>query len=56
MSDVYISTDNVVTWSELKDSETDAYENGATLTMSLFELTPKNPIAAGWGSHARHMA
>ena len=36
-----------MTWSELKDSETDAYENGATLTMSLFELTPKNPIAAG---------
>lgn len=47
MSDVYISTDNVVTWSELKDSETDAYENAATLTMSLFKKTPLTPIAAG---------
>jgi hypothetical protein len=47
MSDVYISTDNVVTWSELKDAETDAYDNAATLTMSLFKKVPLNPIAAG---------
>ncbi|NIS53334.1 MAG: hypothetical protein GWN94_19880, partial [Phycisphaerae bacterium] len=45
MSTVYISTDNVVTWSELKDAETDTYENGATVTMSLFDKTPKNPNA-----------
>lgn len=46
MSDLYISTDNVVTWSELKDSETDAYENAATVNMSAFEKTAKAPNAA----------
>lgn len=41
--DIYIATDNVVTWSGLKDSETDAVENGATVTMSLFQKTTKTP-------------
>jgi len=51
-SSLYIATDNVVTWSGLKDSETDEYENGATLTMSLFKkdtLSPKAEAAVDKG-------
>ena len=40
---IYIATDNVVTWSGLKDSETDALENAATVTMSLFQKATKTP-------------
>ena len=47
MSDLYIHSPNVVTWNEFKDAETEAYENGATLTMSLYNKTTKAPIAAG---------
>ena len=45
LSTIFISSDNVVTWSGLKDAETDEYENGATLTMSLFKKDTKSPNA-----------
>jgi len=44
--DIYIATDNVVTWTGLKDSETDALENAATVTMSLFQKTTHTPSQA----------
>lgn len=46
MSYLYISSPNVVTWAEFKDSETSSYVNDATVTMSLFNKTPLAPNAA----------
>ncbi len=43
MGDLYISTDNVVTWTGLKDAETAAWVNDATVTMSLFKKTALAP-------------
>ena len=44
MKNVYISTDNVVTWTGLKDSETGNWINDAdTMIMSLFHNTPLHP-------------
>ena len=45
MANIYISSDNLVTLSGLTDAETDSYVNDATVVMSLFSKTTKNPDA-----------
>ena len=46
MANLYISSDNLVTLSDLTDAETDAYVNDATVVMSLFHKATKTPNTA----------
>ena len=47
MSDqLLIESDNIVTWTGLKDAETGSYINDATVAMSLFSQTTISPNAA----------